>query len=145
MDTIAAIAAGGGAPSAIGVVRISGPDCFAACGRVFRSARPFGELEARRMVLGEFLDREGRVLDRGLAVRFPGPRSYTGEDSAEFHCHGSPVVLREVLAALFAAGARQAGPGEFTKRAFLNGRLDLTQAEAVIDLIDAETDRKSVV
>ena len=94
MDTIAAIAAGGGAPSAIGVVRISGPDCFAACGRVFRSARPFGELEARRMVLGEFLDREGRVLDRGLAVRFPGPRSYTGEDSAEFHCHGSPVVLR---------------------------------------------------
>ena len=139
MDTIAAIAAGGGVPSAIGVVRISGPDCFAACGRVFRSARPFGELEARRMVLGEFLDREGRVLDRGLAVRFPGPRSYTGEDSAEFHCHGSPVVLREVLAALFAAGARQAGPGEFTKRAFLNGRLDLTQAEAVIDLIDAET------
>lgn len=139
MDTIAAIAAGGGAPSAIGVVRISGPDCFAACGRVFRSARPFGELEARRMVLGEFLDREGRVLDRGLAVRFPGPRGYTGEDSAEFHCHGSPVVLREVLAALFAAGARQAGPGEFTKRAFLNGRLDLTQAEAVIDLIDAET------
>ncbi|WP_300754711.1 tRNA uridine-5-carboxymethylaminomethyl(34) synthesis GTPase MnmE [uncultured Oscillibacter sp.] len=139
MDTIAAIAAGGGAPSAIGVVRISGPDCFAACGRVFRSARPFEELEARRMVLGEFLDREGRVLDRGLAVRFPEPRSYTGEDSAEFHCHGSPVVLREVLAALFAAGARQAGPGEFTKRAFLNGRLDLTQAEAVIDLIDAET------
>ncbi|WP_300690872.1 tRNA uridine-5-carboxymethylaminomethyl(34) synthesis GTPase MnmE [uncultured Oscillibacter sp.] len=139
MDTIAAIAAGGGAPSAIGVIRVSGPDCFAACGRVFRSARPFGELEARRMVLGEFLDREGRVLDRGLAVRFPGPRSYTGEDSAEFHCHGSPVVLREVLAALFAAGARQAGPGEFTKRAFLNGRLDLTQAEAVIDLIDAET------
>lgn len=139
MDTIAAIAAGGGAPSAIGVVRISGPDCFAACGRVFRSARPFEELEARRMVLGEFLDREGRVLDRGLAVRFPGPRSYTGEDSAEFHCHGSPVVLREVLAALFAAGARQAGPGEFTKRAFLNGRLDLTQAEAVADLIDAET------
>ena len=139
MDTIAAIAAGGGAPSAIGVVRISGPDCFDACGRVFRSARPFEELEARRMVLGEFLDREGRVLDRGLAVRFPGPRSYTGEDSAEFHCHGSPVVLREVLAALFAAGARQAGPGEFTKRAFLNGRLDLTQAEAVIDLIDAET------
>ena len=139
MDTIAAIAAGGGTPSAIGVVRISGPDCFAACGRVFRSARPFEELEARRMVLGEFLDREGRVLDRGLAVRFPCPRSYTGEDSAEFHCHGSPVVLREVLAALFAAGARQAGPGEFTKRAFLNGRLDLTQAEAVIDLIDAET------
>lgn len=145
MDTIAAIAAGGNAPSAIGVVRVSGPDCFRVCGQIFRASRPFGELEARRMVLGEILDREGRVLDRGLAVRFPGPHSYTGEDSAEFHCHGSPVVLREVLAALFAAGAaggapvRQAGPGEFTKRAFLNGRLDLTQAEAVADLIDAET------
>lgn len=145
MDTIAAIAAGGGAPSAIGVIRVSGPDCFAVCGRVFRAARPFRELEARRMVLGEMLDGEGRVLDRGLAVRFPAPHSYTGEDSAELHCHGSPVVLREVLAALFAAGAasgapvRQAGPGEFTKRAFLNGRMDLTQAEAVIDLIDAET------
>ncbi|WP_295750523.1 tRNA uridine-5-carboxymethylaminomethyl(34) synthesis GTPase MnmE [uncultured Oscillibacter sp.] len=139
MDTIAAIAAGGNAPSAIGVIRVSGPECFAVCGRVFRAARPFEALEARRMVLGEMLDGEGRTVDRGLAVRFPAPRSYTGEDSAELHCHGSPVVLREVLAALFAAGARQAGPGEFTKRAFLNGQLDLTQAEAVIDLIDAET------
>ena len=141
MDVIAAVAAGGGGPSAIGVVRVSGPGCFSVCGRVFRAGngKAFEELEPRKMVLGEMLDREGRVLDRGLAVRFPGPRSYTGEDSAEFHCHGSPVVLRELLAALFAAGAKQAGPGEFTKRAFLNGRLDLTQAEAVIDLIDAET------
>ncbi|WP_297870590.1 tRNA uridine-5-carboxymethylaminomethyl(34) synthesis GTPase MnmE [uncultured Oscillibacter sp.] len=147
MDVIAAVAAGGGGPSAIGVVRVSGPGCFSVCGRVFRAGngKAFEELEPRKMVLGEMLDREGRVLDRGLAVRFPGPRSYTGEDSAEFHCHGSPVVLRELLAALFAAGAvsgtpaRQAGPGEFTKRAFLNGRLDLTQAEAVVDLIDAET------
>ena len=137
MDTIAAIAAGG--PSAIGVIRVSGPDCFALCGRVFRGKRPFGDLEPRRMALGEFLDAQGRVVDRGLVVRFPGPGSYTGEDSAELHCHGSPVVLREVLGALFAAGARQAGPGEFTKRAFLGGRMDLTQAEAVVDLIDAET------
>ena len=91
------------------------------------------------MIYGEMLDRAGRLIDRGLAVRFPGPHSYTGEDSAEFHCHGSPVVLRELLSALFAAGARQAGPGEFTRRAFLNGRLDLTEAEAVVDLIDAET------
>lgn len=145
MDTIAAIAAGGSAPSAIGVIRVSGPECFTACGRVFRAGRPFAELEPRRMVLGDVLDAEGRVIDHALAVRFPAPHSYTGEDSAELHCHGSPVVLRETLAALFAAGAacgacvRQAGPGEFTKRAFLNGRLDLTQAEAVIDLIDAET------
>ena len=140
MDVIAAIATGGN-PTAIGVVRVSGAGCFALCDAVFRAANGqlFADQEARKMVLGEMLDREGRVIDRGLAVRFPGPHSYTGEDSAEFHCHGSPVVLRELLDALFAAGARQAGAGEFTKRAFLNGRLDLTQAEAVVDLIDAET------
>ena len=146
MDPIAAIATGSAA-SAIGVIRISGADCFAACGRVFRPANglPFSAQPPRKLVMGEMLDSRGQVVDRGMAVRFPAPHSYTGEDAAEFHCHGSPVVLREVLAALFAAGAaggapvRQAGPGEFTKRAFLNGRLDLTQAEAVIDLIDAET------
>ncbi|MDO4316268.1 MAG: tRNA uridine-5-carboxymethylaminomethyl(34) synthesis GTPase MnmE [Oscillospiraceae bacterium] len=140
MDIIAAIATGAN-PTAIGIVRVSGEGCFALCGRVFRAAngRPFGAQESRKMAYGEMLDREGRVIDRGLAVRFPGPNSYTGEDCAEFHCHGSPVVLRELLDALFAAGARQAGAGEFTKRAFLNGRLDLTQAEAVVDLIDAET------
>ena len=140
MDIIAAIATGAN-PTAIGIVRVSGEGCFVLCGRVFRAAngRPFGAQEARKMAYGEMLDREGRVIDRGLAVRFPGPNSYTGEDCAEFHCHGSPVVLRELLDALFAAGARQAGAGEFTKRAFLNGRLDLTQAEAVVDLIDAET------
>ena len=144
MDTIAAIATGS-SPTAIGVVRVSGADCFSVCRRVFRSSRSFEALEPRKMVLGKILDAGGQVIDRVLAVRFPGPNSYTGEDSAEFHCHGSPIVLRELLAALFAAGAaggtpvRQAGPGEFTKRAFLNGRMDLTQAEAVIDLIDAET------
>ena len=139
-DIIAAIATGN-APTAIGIVRVSGPGCFACCAQVFRGAAGggFSDQPPRKMVFGEMLDPEGRVVDRGLAVRFPGPHSYTGEDSAEFHCHGSPVVLREVLSALFAAGARQAGPGEFTKRAFLNGRLDLTQAEAVVDLIDAET------
>ena len=142
MEPIAAIATGGGtAATAIGIIRISGDGCFDACGRVFRAngGTPFSELPPRRLVLGELLDNQGRVIDRGLAVRFPGPHSYTGEDCAELHCHGSPVVLREVLSALSAAGARRAGPGEFTKRAFLNGRLDLTQAEAVMDLIDAET------
>ena len=137
MDVIAAIATGSAA-TAIGIVRVSGEGCFALCERVFRGAngRPFADQDPRKMVFGEMLDREGRVIDRGLAVRFPGPNSYTGEDCAEFHCHGSPVVLRELLSALFAAGARQAQAGEFTKRAFLN---DLTQAEAVVDLIDAET------
>ena len=140
MDIIAAIATGH-SPTAIGIVRVSGQGCFACCDRVFRAfnGSPFSQQTPRNMVFGEMLDAQGRVIDQGLAVRFPGPRSYTGEDSAEFHCHGSPVVLRELLESLFAAGARQAKAGEFTRRAFLNGRLDLTQAEAVIDLIDAET------
>ena len=140
MDTIAAIATGH-SPTAIGIVRLSGEGCFALCDKVFRAtnSRPFSEQPSHKMAFGEMLDGQGRVIDQGLAVRFPGPHSYTGEDSAEFHCHGSPVVLRELLSALFAAGARQAKAGEFTQRAFLNGRLDLTQAEAVIDLIDAAT------
>ena len=140
MDIIAAISTGSAA-CAIGIVRVSGPGCFALCDKVFRAVngKAFSENPARKMIYGDMLDEAGRVVDRGLAVRFPGPNSYTGEDSAEFHCHGSPVVLRELLSALFVAGARQAKAGEFTRRAFLNGQLDLTQAEAVIDLIDAET------
>ncbi len=140
MDTIAAISTGN-TISAIGILRVSGDGCFALCDRVFRAAngRLLGEQRPREMVLGELLDVRGRAIDQVLAVRFPGPRSYTGEDSVEFHCHGSPVVLSEGLRSLFAAGARQAGRGEFTKRAFLSGNLDLTQAEAVIDLIEAET------
>ena len=140
MDVIAAISTGG-ALAAIGIVRVSGEGCFALCDRVFQPAAGgrFSQARPREMVLGRAADREGRWVDDCLAVRFPGPCSYTGEDCAEFHCHGSPVVLGEVLRALFAAGARQAERGEFTKRAFLNGRMDLTQAEAVIDLIEAET------
>jgi len=140
MDIIAAISTGNAA-TAIGIVRVSGEGCFALCDRVFHpsSGKAFSAAESRKMIYGDMLDGQGRVIDRGLAVRFPGPNSYTGEDSAEFHCHGSPVVLREVLTALFMHGARQATAGEFTRRAFLNGRLDLTQAEAVVDLIDAET------
>ena len=140
MDVIAAISTAN-ALSAIGIVRISGAGCFAICDKVFQPASGglFSAARPREMVLGRLLDREGRTIDSCLAVRFPGPGSYTGEDCAEFHCHGSPVVLREALEALFAAGARQAGRGEFTKRAFLSGRMDLTQAEAVIDLIESET------
>ena len=140
MDVIAAISTAN-ALSAIGIVRVSGDGCFGLCDQVFQPANGglFSAARPREMVLGRLLDREGRAIDSCLAVRFPGPGSYTGEDCAEFHCHGSPVVLGEALEALFAAGARQAGRGEFTKRAFLNGHMDLTQAEAVIDLIESET------
>ena len=108
MDVIAAIATGH-SPTAIGIVRVSGEGCFALCNRVFRAlnGKAFSAQEPRKMIYGDMLDAQGRVIDRGLAVRFPGPHSYTGEDSAEFHCHGSPVVLQELLDALFAAGARQ--------------------------------------
>ena len=91
------------------------------------------------MVYGTLLDSAGRVIDNALCVLFRAPNSYTGEDCAEIHCHGSPIVLNEGLTSLFAKGARQAKGGEFTRRAFLNGRMDLIQAEAVVDLIDAET------
>lgn len=137
MDTIAAIATPR-LPCAIGILRLSGPDTDAILSRVFRPAAA-AALPARKMVYGTLLDEGGTPLDQVLCVRFPGPHSYTGEDSAELHCHGSPIVLERGLAALFAAGARQARGGEFTRRAFLNGRMDLLQAEAVVDLIDAET------
>ena len=140
MDTIAAISTGNQI-TAIGVLRVSGPEALAAADRVFRplDGRKLSDHPRRQMVLGTLLDEGGQVIDRCLAVTFAAGHSYTGEDSAEFHCHGSPVVLAEGLRALFAAGVRQAGRGEFTKRAFLNGRMDLTAAEAVIDLIEAET------
>ena len=139
-EPIAAIATGQ-SRCAIGVIRVSGDGCFAVCDKIFRadSGKAFSDLPPRSMSLGRLSDKSGAVIDRALAVRFPAPHSYTGEDCAEFHCHGSPVVLREALLSLFDAGARQATAGEFTKRAFLNGQLDLTEAEAVIDLIDAET------
>ncbi len=139
-DVIAAVATGRQA-AAIGVLRLSGDGAIAVAERVFRagSGAPLAETAPRRMVLGALLDRQGRVIDEVLAVTGRAPYSYTGEDTVELHCHGSPAVLAAGLEALFAAGARQAGPGEFTKRAFLNGRMDLSQAEAVADLIDAET------
>ena len=139
-DTIAAIATPQ-LPSAIGILRLSGPDTRRILDVVFSPAHggPISGQAPRRMVLGDLHDRQGRIIDSALAVLFPGPHSYTGEDCAEIHCHGSPVVLNEGLDALFSQGARQARGGEFTQRAFLNGRMDLIQAEAVADLIDAES------
>ena len=140
METIAAIATAQ-SPSAIGIVRLSGEETRRVLAALFTPASSMAveALPYRRMTYGDIRSADGTLLDRGMAVCFSAAHSYTGEESAELHCHGSPVVLSEVLQAAFAAGARQARPGEFTQRAFLNGKLDLTEAEAVIDLIDAET------
>ncbi len=139
-DTIAAIATAQ-APSAIGILRLSGPDTCAILDGVFcpKNGKPMSAQDGRNMVYGTLLDSAGRVIDNALCVLFRAPNSYTGEDCAEIHCHGSPIVLNEGLTSLFSKGARQAKGGEFTRRAFLNGRMDLIQAEAVVDLIDAET------
>ena len=126
-------------PGAIGILRLSGPDALPIAEKCFKplGSKGLRDHAPRRLVYGDLLDSGGEPIDRGLCTYSLGPASYTGEDTAEFHCHGSPTVLALGLDALFAAGARQAGPGEFTKRAFLNGKLDLAQAEAVADLISA--------
>ncbi len=139
-DTIAAVATGAQL-SAVGILRLSGPEAIALADRLFEpmAGAPLAAREDRKLVYGRLKTRAGDVLDLCLCTVSRGPHSYTGEDTAEFQCHGSPVVLRAALEELFALGARQAGPGEFTKRAFLNGRMDLSAAEAVADLIEAET------
>lgn len=137
---ITAIATPPGA-GGIGIIRLSGPGAIQAAGRVFRAVggKSLDTVPDRQLLYGQMVDGQGRVLDSGLAFVSRAPHSYTGEDTAELQGHGSPMVLSLLLEALYAAGARPARPGEFTQRAFLNGKLDLTQAEAVIDLIDAET------
>ena len=139
-DTIAAIATGAQI-AAIGILRLSGPESIAIADRLFVPAdgMPMSAHESKRLVYGELRDCGGALLDLCLCTISRAPDSYTGEDTAEFQCHGSPVLLSAVQEAAFALGARQAGPGEFTRRAFVNGRLELTAAEAVADLIDAES------
>jgi len=139
-ETIAAIATGS-AVSAIGIIRISGGEALTAADNIFRttSGTKLKDAENKRMYYGELVSAGNKLIDLCLCTISRAPDSYTGEDTVEFHCHGSPVVLAEVLRELFSLGVRQALPGEFTRRAFLNGRLDLTQAEAVIDLIESET------
>jgi tRNA modification GTPase len=130
-DTIVAIATPPGR-GGIGVVRISGP----AAAQL--AARLIGEVPApRRAQLARFADADGQSIDEGLAVFFPAPHSYTGEHVLELHGHGGPVVLEALVTRAIELGARRAAPGEFTQRAFLNDKLDLTQAEAIADLIDA--------
>ena len=139
-DLIAAVSTPPGT-GGVGILRLSGPGAAQAAARVFRpkGTRALPDAPDRQLLYGTLLDQAGQALDTGLAFVSRAPHSYTGEETAELQCHGSPMVLSLVLDALFAAGARQARAGEFTQRAFLNGKLDLTQAEAVIDLIEAET------
>ncbi|MBR0161086.1 MAG: tRNA uridine-5-carboxymethylaminomethyl(34) synthesis GTPase MnmE [Oscillospiraceae bacterium] len=139
-DTIAAIATGNQI-AAIGIVRMSGDQAIAIADRLFSPfvGKPLREQPDRKLVYGKLHSSSGELLDLCLCTVSRGPESYTGEDTAEFQCHGSPMLLRTLLQELFAFGARQAGPGEFTRRAFVNGRMDLSSAEAVIDLIDAES------
>ena len=138
--TIAAVSTGN-VISAIGIIRLTGDDCAAIGEKVFtlNNGKPLSDAPDRKLVLGELHDKDGRVIDSCCAIYSRGPHSYTGEDTLEFHCHGSPAVLAAGLEALYIAGARPAQRGEFTKRAFLNGKLGLTEAEAVIDLIEADS------
>ena len=140
-DTIAAIATAPG-EGGISVIRISGPGSLRIADAVFRCAGPPPSQRAPfTFVPGHVLEADGRVIDEALALIFRAPRSFTREDVVELQGHGGPAVTRHVLRRLLEAGARPAEPGEFTRRAFLNGRLDLVQAEAVLDLIRARTDR----
>lgn len=140
-DTIAAVATAYG-EGGIGIIRISGEKALSILEDIFEFAGETSHIINRRMTYGRIADRENeQIIDEVLAVYMKGPKTYTAEDVVEIDCHGSMVSLRKTLALVLRKGARLAEPGEFTKRAFLNGRLDLSQAEAVIDIIKAKTDR----
>src|SRR5262245_13062528 len=130
-DVIAALATASGR-SAVGIIRLSGPDLMS-----FMAGLLGRQIPPRRAVLTDFLDADGAAVDSGLALFFPAPRSYTGEDVLELQAHGGPTVLQLLLRRCVALGARLAQSGEFTRRAFLNDKLDLAQAESVADLIEA--------
>lgn len=146
-DTIAAVATPPGM-GGIAIVRVSGPDARQVAASVFRPARRHrmdgSSPEHRpgwRAVYGRVYDSSGEFIDEAIMLSMPGPASYTREDVVELSCHGGPAVVRAVLQAVLDAGARHAGPGEFTKRAFLNGRISLGQAEAILQVINARTER----
>ena len=140
MSTIAAISTPLSA-SGLGVIRISGEDSVAIGEKMFRAfkgGKRLSDLKGYSCAYGRVFDSEGDI-DEAVATVFIAPKSYTGEDTVEFSCHGSPALLKRVLRAALDAGAGIAGPGEFTKRAFLNGKLTWTQAEAVMDIISAKS------
>lgn len=140
-QTIAAVATAPG-EGGIGIVRISGPEAYDILKRVFcyPSGKKPEAFEERRMIYGNIIDGDGAVIDEAMAVYMKAPRTYTGEDVAEIQCHGSSISLRKILSRVLDCGAALAERGEFTKRAFLSGRIDLSQAEAVIDIIKAKSD-----
>ena len=135
-DTIVAPATAPG--GALAIIRVSGADALSLCDRIFRGGRPLVQAAANTVHYGRILDGE-RVVDDVLVTVFRAPHSYTGEDSVEISCHGSSYIVSETLRLLIAAGGRMAQPGEYTIRAYLNGKLDLSQAEAVADLIASST------
>ena len=140
-DTIAAVATAYG-EGGIGIIRISGEEALPILQEIFEFNGDTDTFTSRRMTYGKIIDKEkNQIIDEVLAVYMKGPKTYTAEDVVEINCHGSMVSLRKTLALVLRKGARLAEPGEFTKRAFLNGRLDLSQAEAVIDMIRAKTDK----
>ncbi len=140
-DTIAAIATPPGT-GGIGIVRASGPGAERIARALFRPRKPADAFRSHRLAHGDIVcPATGRVLDEVLAAFMRAPHSFTGEDTIEIHCHGGPLILEEVLLTVLRAGARPAEPGEFTRRAFLNGRLDLAQAEAVQEMITARSQR----
>ncbi len=142
MKTIAAVSTAFG-KGGVALIRISGDDAINIAERMFfpRSGKALSELPSNFAVYGEIVS-DNAKLDDGMATVFRAPRSYTGENTVEITCHGGILLTERVLAAAFKCGAEPAGPGEFTQRAFLNGKLDLTEAEAVIGLIDAENEQR---
>jgi tRNA modification GTPase len=139
-DTIAAIATPPG-QGGVAIVRISGPDAHTIVERLLSRPAGAAPMTPRRVYVGRLVERlGGRAIDQVLVFTMRGPHTYTGEDTAEIHCHGGSVLTRRVLEVVLEAGARTADPGEFTRRAFVNGRMDLAQAEAVADLIAARSD-----
>jgi tRNA modification GTPase len=139
-DTIVAPATAPG-HSAIAIIRLSGPEAITIARRLWHPIRPTTSVTPRRLHLGTIRDpSSGTALDQALLSIMPAPHSFTAENVAELHCHGGPFLVRRIIALAAAAGARIAEPGEFTRRAFLNGRLDLTAAEAIADLINANSD-----
>ena len=125
----------------VALIRVSGKGAIEICDKIFKGKRPLCEVDANKAVYGNIV-MNGEIIDDGVFTVFRAPRSFTGEDTVEICCHGGILITQKVLSATYSAGARPAEAGEFTKRAFANGRISLSEAEAVIDLIDAESNEQ---